>query len=387
MLLKDSHVNHYPVRKNRFLHLVLIVLLYPWGHLLADSPGFLSVSGPCNLTFPEDHGAHPGFRTEWWYYTGNLESAQGKRFGYQLTFFRRQITSPDREGAAPPTPSAWRTDQIYLAHAALSDLDGGTYHTAEQAARAALGMAGSWWDGDAFTVVLKNWKARITPGGHHLRARTPDFSLEFELKPEKPPVLHGDSGYSRKGSAPDQASCYYSLTRLDTAGWLTLGGQKMAVTGESWMDQEFSTAPLAPGITGWDWFGLQLSNGTEVMIYLLRREDRTLHPASSGTFIDPEGRARHLKATDFQIEVDETWQSPHSGALYPSAWRFKILPLELNMQVTSNLADQEMRSPESTGVTYWEGSISIRGAMDGEALTGRGYAELTGYAEAFDAPM
>jgi predicted secreted hydrolase len=372
---------------NKFHILIFITLLALWGTALADSTVFYKVNGPCELKFPQDHGSHPGFRTEWWYYTGNLKSDQGNRYGYQLTFFRRQITPPGTETSAPQPPSAWRTSQIYLAHAAVSDLDGGRYFSAELAARAALGMAGFQRKGDTISVVLKEWATHITPSGHRLNAGSRDFSLTLDLKPGKPVAMHGEAGYSRKGSASDRASCYYSLTRLETRGVLTLGKQEIQVAGQSWMDHEFSTAPLEPGIIGWDWFSLQLSDHSEVMIYLLRKEDGSLHPASSGTYIDRQGRTRHLTGKEFRVKVDNRWKSPHSGGHYPSAWQIRVPSLEMELGLTSNLADQEMRSPESTGVTYWEGSISISGAVGGISVKGQGYAELTGYAEAFDAPM
>jgi predicted secreted hydrolase len=207
------------------------------------------------------------------------------------------------------------------------------------------------------------------------------------LTPIKSPVLHGDAGYSRKGSAPERASCYYSFTRLRTKGTLSKAGETESVEGLSWMDREFSSATLEPGLIGWDWFSLQLSDNTEMMIYLLRKNDGELSPASSGTFVDATGQARPLSKDDFNVEVLQTWKSPISQAVYPAKWQVQIFPLSIDLMIIPNLADQEMRTLKSTGVTYWEGSISLTGTKKGRPLAGQGYAELTGYAKPFDAPM
>ena len=354
----------------------------------ADKDGYLSVTGPCNLTFPEDHSSHPGFRTEWWYYTGNLTSQTGNHYGFQLTFFRSQISPPGADHNWPAPASKWRTQQIYLAHAAVSDLSAGRHLAVEEVARGALGLAGvSRDESSIITVHLKNWVTKIKPGLHVLKASAESFSLGLNLTPEKNVVLHGDAGYSRKGGSPDSASCYYSFTRLKTKGDLTIDGKTVMVEGFSWMDHEFSTAPLEPGIKGWDWFSLQFSDNTEIMIYVLRQKDGTYNAASSGTFVDPSGKSRHLTREEFKIDVLDTWKSPDSGGIYPSRWRLKIIPLSMEVSITSNLADQEMQTTASTGVTYWEGSVSLTGTVKGKKVDGMGYVELTGYARDFDAPL
>ncbi len=349
---------------------------------------YLQVTGPCGLEFPRDHGAHPGYRTEWWYYTGNLQSGSGRPYGFQLTLFRSQIVPPLEDLSSAEPPSAWRTRQVYFGHAAVSDIAGNRHRQAENIARGALGMAGSMHDQGGAAVWLHDWSIRIGPGRQHrLSAETPDFGISLQLAPVKPPVFHGDGGYSLKGSRPENASCYYSFTRLDAEGRLTLDGKAVAVTGYGWMDHEFSTAPLEPGIVGWDWFSLQLSDGTELMIFLLRLKSGGLHPASSGTFVDASGAARHLQRRQVAVAVMDSWKSPSSGAIYPSRWRIDILPLGIHLTVASRLADQEMKTARSTGVTYWEGSVAIDGRTNGAAVSGSGYVELTGYAEAFEAPM
>ncbi len=342
--------------------------------------GFLAVTGPCGFEFPRDHAPHPGFRTEWWYYTGNLQTEAGRRFGYQLTFFRYQLTPFGGSAVWPDPPSAWRTRQIYSAHAALSDLSARRHLQAERIGRNALGIAGWLQYGQDITFYHRGWSIVIFPERHKLQAADEEFAFALELKPLKPPVFHGREGYSQKGSTPESASCYYSFSRLETRGTVTLGGKPLAVQGQSWMDHEFSTAPLEEGIVGWDWFSLQLSDNSEFMIYLLRREDGSLSAASSGSYIDSLGSKRHLESGYFAVEALDSWKSPRSGAVYPASWRVRIPILGIDLVVKSNLADQEMRTSGTTGVVYWEGSVSARGTKGGGPVEGVGYVELTGYA-------
>jgi len=355
---------------------------------LAEAPSnYQTITGPCNLEFPKDHGAHPGYRTEWWYYTGNLRSAAGDLYGFQLTFFRSQISPPGAAKTWPNPPSAWRTQQIYSAHAAVSDIAGKRHLQAELVSREALTMAGVLNRPPETVVYLKNWSARIGSETQMLKVDTAEFSYDLTLKPLKPPVLHGRAGYSLKGSSPQRASCYYSYTRHEVDGRLTIGGKTFAVSGQGWMDHEFSTAMLEPGIKGWDWFSMQLSDRTEIMVFLLRTDDGGISAVSSGTSVDPEGKTRAIGKDDFAVTILDTWQSPHSKAIYPSRWRLRVFPFALDLTISANLADQEMRTSESTGVTYWEGSVSIRGTRDANPINGQGYVELTGYAESFDIPM
>ncbi len=364
----------------------IFVFTHVWVYA-EDTKGYLSVTGPCNFEFPKDHSSHQGYRTEWWYYTGNLQSAVGNGYGFQLTFFRRRIIPLEFEKKWPTPASAWRTSQIYLAHAAISDLDGKHHFYAQDMGRGVPGIAGEFRDNDIVRIYLKKWSTRIGPKAHHLKVISDRFSFDLHLTPFKPTVFHGKKGYSRKGSTPESASCYYSLTRLETQGQVTLAKKTFTVSGFSWMDHEFSTAPLEPGLVGWDWFGLQLSDNTEIMIYLLRHEDGTFHPASSGTYISSNGKTRHLSRNDIEVTVTDTWNSPNSGAVYPARWRLKIPSPAMDLMIAPNLPDQEMRTHESTGVTYWEGSVSVRGIKKGRQIDGHGYVELTGYAKAFDAPL
>jgi predicted secreted hydrolase len=373
--------------KTRIFFLLLCILPPSLPAFAEDSSNYLSVTGPCNLEFPKDHGAHPGYRTEWWYYTGNLGSENGNQYGFQLTFFRSQISPPGAEKKWPRPASAWRTSQVYLAHAAVTDIAGKQHLHAEDVARAALEMAGVNQSAEQTKIYLKNWSARIDADVHVLKVDAADFSYALNFKPVKPAVLHGDRGYSLKGSTSERASCYYSFTRLEGQGRISIGGNTVAVSGSAWMDHEFSTALLEPGITGWDWFSLQLSDSTEIMVFLLRTETGELHPASSGTYIDAGGVTQSIAKAEINVGVLDTWRSKQSAARYPADWRLQIAPLSIDVKITSNLPDQEMRTTGSTGVTYWEGSVSIEGTKDKLPVKGEGYVELTGYAGAFDAPL
>jgi predicted secreted hydrolase len=350
-----------------------------------EADGFQSVSGPCDFIFPRDHGAHPGFRTEWWYYTGHLKAAGGGAFGFQLTFFRRQLQPSDNRRDWPAPASAWRTQQIYLAHAALTDITGARHVMAEKMSRQTLGLAGAATDGGRTRIFLHDWQALIANGEHRLRMNAPEFGLDLRLTPVKPPVAHGQQGYSRKGDRPEQASCYYSFSRLAARGRVRLEGREQAVSGTAWMDHEFSTAPLAEGITGWDWFSIQLDDGTDLMLFRLRLADGGLHPASSGTLIGPDGASRHLPREAMRIRPLRRWTSPQSGAVYPLDWEITLPGEALALTVRAALDAQEMLTTGSTGVTYWEGSISVQGRAGEKPLSGRGYLELTGYADP-DAP-
>jgi predicted secreted hydrolase len=373
-------------RKKSILCFIFIFIFTQAWVFAGDPKGYLAVTGPCDLEFPKDHASHPGYRTEWWYYTGNLQSAAGNRYGFQLTFFRRRIIPLGSESKWPSPASAWRTGQIYLAHAALSDLDEKHQFYYDQCfGRGVLGIAGESRDHDGVRIFVEKWFARIGPKTLHLKMISDKFSFDLDLTPLKPIVLHGKRGYSRKGSSPESASCYYSLTRLKTKGQVTLTGKTFTVSGFSWMDHEFSTAPLEPGIVGWDWFGLQLSDNTEIMIYLLRQKDGQWNPASSGTYIGSNGKTRHIPIHDIEATVKDTWKSPNSGAVYPARWQLRILSQDMDLSIVPNLADQEMRTREGTGVTYWEGSVSVRGIKKGRRIGGQGYMELTGYAKPFEA--
>lgn len=352
-----------------------------------DHPDYLTVTGPCHFNFPQDHGAHTGYRTEWWYYSGNLSDASNRRFGFLLTIFRRQISPIDAPLKWPVPPSSWRTQQIYLGHAAVSDISNRQHHFDETAARDALEMAGVRRTETDTRVFIKDWSIRIGRDQQRLFAETERFSLDLHLEPLKPPVAHGNQGYSLKGDTLERASCYYSQTRLHTRGVLTLDGRSFNVTGQSWMDHEFSTALLQPGIVGWDWFSLQLSDDSELMFFLLRQENGDLNQASSGTLVRTDGRQRHLSIGDVGISAQSEWRSAQSGAVYPQDWEILIPSEQITLKVQSAFPKQEMRTRDITGVTYWEGSVKVEGVKKGLPVTGTGYVEMTGYAETFNQPL
>ncbi len=348
------------------------------------SGDYIEVSGPCHFQFPRDHGVHPGYLVEWWYYTGNLSDTSGKRYGFQLTFFRTRISPLKNQTTWPVPSSSWRTNQLFFAHAALSDLNEKHFYYDQQMARGAVGLAGvEQWEKN-IKVYLGAWSTLLKPDKHLLKAQTDDFELDLMLKPVKPPVAHGKAGYSLKGVKPESASCYYSFTRLEVSGRLNVKGNAVAIKGIAWMDHEFSSAPLEPDIVGWDWFSLQFTNNTELMIYLLRNDQGIYSSASSGTLVMPSGQSRHLSFKDIHIDILKRWKSPNSGAVYPSRWRIQIHPLRFDLLVKPNMADQELITRKSTRVTYWEGSVSVSGAMQGEKTEGVGYVEMTGYAAPFN---
>lgn len=343
------------------------------GLALAETADFQPARPGRAFQFPRDHGAHPDFKTEWWYYTGHLKSKEGETFGYQLTFFRVGLKKPD-----PQARSAWRADTVYFAHLAVSAPNRKVFAFREVAQRGAMDLAGA--APDRLKVWIDDWRVESRNGEHHLRAAKEGIGLDLTLAPLKPPVLHGEGGYSRKSATREVASHYYSITRLATRGKLTVGDRTLEVTGTSWFDREFSTSQLAPEQVGWDWFSLQLSDGVDLMLYVMRLEDGSIDPASSGTLVDHQGRARHLTLADFQIQTTGTWTSPHSKATYPSGWQIKLPDAGYSLTLKPTLADQELRPGSRSPIIYWEGQVEVRGTKNQQSLNGQGYVELTGYA-------
>lgn len=323
--------------------------------------------------FPRDHGAHPDYKTEWWYYVGHLTAASGEAFGFQLTFFRTALRQPDLKAR-----SAWSLNTIYFAHLAVTDPARGTFAFRDKAGRGALGLSGA--KAGAMQVWIDDWRAELQGDAFHLLAQDEGLGLNLRLMPLKPPALQGEGGYSRKSEAYNSASHYSSISRLKTEGTITVGGRQLPVTGLSWMDHEFFSGAMAPNLSGWDWFSVQLGDGWDVMLYLLRHKDGTVDPASSGTLIDPQGQARHLKLADFQVKATGAWTSPHTGIKYPAGWEIAIPEAGYRLNLTPTLADQEIRAPAPAKVTYWEGEVKVAGTKKGAPIAGLGYAELTGYA-------
>ncbi len=341
--------------------------------------GFARAIAPRPLEFPRDHGPHPEFRTEWWYYTGNLRAADGRAFGFQLTFFRTAL-APD----APVRASAWATRQVYLGHFALTDVRGGRFRAWSRAGREALGLAGA--RAAPYRVWVDTWTAEADGGGAlrpgaeapavRLRAAEDGAAIDLALEPGKPAVLQGDAGLSRKGPEPGNASFYYSLTRMPARGAVQLGPDRVAVEGEAWMDHEWSTSALSPDLAGWDWFALQLDDGRDLMLYRLRRRDGGASPFSAGTLVEPDGRSRALAAGDVSVEALGHWTSPRTGTTYPAGWRVSWPAGDLVVDLAPRLADQEL----DVGLRYWEGAVTARGTARGRPVGGHGYVELVGYA-------
>jgi predicted secreted hydrolase len=338
--------------------------------------GFQRAEGPRNWSFPIDFGPHPDYQTEWWYYTGNLESEGGERFGYQLTIFRRAVL-PEADRAK--RESALATDQIYMGHFALSDISAGEHYAFERFMRGAAGLAGA--QTEPYQVWLENWQIEeIAEGRYRLTAKQDQIALDLFLDDLKGPILHGDRGYSRKGPEKGNASHYYSQTRLKSSGKVQTPQGSFRVSGLSWKDHEFSTKALSAGQVGWDWFSIQLIDGSELMIFQIRRSDGTIDPFSSGTWISSNGEVIPLERKDFEIQVEDTWTSPNTGAEYPSKWTLSIPMQELRLRATPLLADQEM----NVSYNYWEGAVEVDGIMQGTSISGSGYVEMTGYAASIE---
>ncbi len=322
------------------------------------------------LSLPRDHVSHPEYRLEWWYYTGNVRTHEGRRFGYQLTFFRIGVD------AAPQNPSRFAVRDLFVAHAALTDVDGHRYLSGELLNRAGVDVAGA--STTSLHVWNQNWSAVAEGHQHRLRASLPSFSVDLDLEEVVPPVLHGDRGYSRKGGAAGNASEDDSLTRMPTAGAVTLDGARFEVAGDSWMDHEFGTTFLESAQQGWDWLSVQLDDKTDVMLYRFRRVGGAPDPWSSGTVASPASPPRHLSASDFTLTPGRAWTSPATGGRYPVEWTVEAPSEALRLTVAPVLDSQEFVGAR-TGVRYWEGAIDVVGTRRGRAVRGRGYLEMTGY--------
>jgi predicted secreted hydrolase len=326
------------------------------------------------LSFPADHFSHPNFKTEWWYYTGHLETDSGKRYGYQVTFFRFGLRDRQKEGK-DQQPSF---TELYMAHFALSDVTTKKFIFRERINRGYDNKAGAATD--RYRVWNEDWNVEGDDKNHRIRVNDRGTELRLSLKSLKPPVLHGQNGLSQKGEGEGRASYYYSFTRMQTDGTLTIGSKKEKVRGLTWMDHEFGSNQLGEDQVGWDWFSIQLDNNTEVMLYLIRRKDGSPDPYSSGTLVKADGTTKHLTLNEFRVEVAERWKSAKSGANYPMKWKVAIPAEEIELEITPAFRDQELITNRSTRVTYWEGAARISGTARRRPVKGDGYVELTGYA-------
>lgn len=336
-----------------------------------DTAGYRRADAPRSFHFPVDHGPHPEFRNEWWYLTGNLADASGRRFGYQLTLFRIALA------ATPPVAdSAWRSHQMYMGHFALTDIAGGQHYGFERFSRGAVGLAGA--QTTPFRVWLGDWELAGTDVNIfplRLRAREGDIALDLTLNTTKPLVLQGDQGLSQKSAERGNASYYYSYTRLSTTGTIRLAERSFTVEGASWLDREWSTSALGPDQSGWDWFALQLDDGRDLMFYRLRRKDGTPDPHNAGTLVATDGSTRVLHWDEVDVQPLGSWTSPHTGDRYSAGWRLRIPTEHLDLTVTPTIADQEMRLT----IHYWEGAVLVNGRAGDQAIHGQGYLEMTRY--------
>ena len=339
--------------------------------------GFARALTPIPFDFPRDHGPHPEYHTEWWYYTGNLAAESGREFGYQLTIFRSALRPEMVERS-----SDFATNQAYMAHFAVTDVIGREHAHFERFSRGAADLAGA--NGEpTFAVWLEDWRIeQSAPGSYDLvaQAQTDEgpIGLELTLEETRAPLLHGDQGLSQKGPEAGNASYYYSLVGLRSAGVVTLGDERVEVTGLSWMDHEYGTSALSENALGWDWFSLQLENGAVLMFAQIRTADGGLIPQFTGTYVDAAGKQYTIEAGEPAVTVVASWTSPHTGSTYPAAWELEIPAHALQFRIEPLVADQEMNSSYS----YWEGAVRAVGTVDGRQIEGRGYVELTGYSSA-----
>ena len=341
--------------------------------------GYAIARSPRAFTFPRDHGPHPEFRNEWWYLTGNLEDDSGRRFGYEFTLFRFSLTPQSPEQSVS---SSWKTNQVYIAHFAVTDKENRKFHVAQRAARGAIGLAGA--QSMPFRVWIEDWS--IAGDKNALSGESPEhwqldveggkMGLQLDLLAEKPIVLNGEDGLSQKSDEIGNASYYYSISRLRSTGTLQVGDEQFRVTGTSWLDREWSSSALADDQLGWDWFALQLSDGSDLMFYNLRKSDGSQDRHSAGTWVGEGGQARHLDRDEVIIRETGTWESPRGG-IYPGRWELRVPSLDLNLTITPVIPDQEL----VTTVRYWEGAVDVTGSRGGRGISGRGYIELTGYAQ------
>lgn len=359
-------------------------------------PAFLEARPGFAWAFPRDHWAHPEYRSEWWYFTGHLEAAAApgadagtapdappRRFGYQVTFFRVGLL-PE----APAGSSAWLSRGLVMAHLALSD-QGRAEHRFHELLRRETPVLGgfpppsagdprlAWVQAPAGTDA--RWELSWVDDGFEFAARDDAGGLGLRLRaaPGKPRIFQGPGGLSRKTAQGESASLYYSYTRLETTGTLRLGDEELAVTGESWMDKEFGSSKLAPDQVGWDWFSLQLADGRELMIYLLRRKDGSLSHAR-GTLVDAAGAETYLGPEAWQLAATRRWASESTDATYPVAWTLKLPEHGVDLVLEAAFDAQENVSAIIPGMAYWEGVVHVRDPAGREA--GRGFVELTGYA-------
>ena len=352
--------------------------------------------------FPRDDSVHPDFKTEWWYFTGNVRDERGHAYGYELTFFRQGVLTPQARAELTTdgqTLSPLVQNDFKFAHFAISDLNGGKFYFVQKISRGAFGEAGFGTPGETPSAGagkqgieplawIEDWSLQPQPDGSwKIAARaageTP-MSIDLRVMPQKGPVIEGTDGVSQKAAGLGNASHYYSFTRLQTSGTLSLGKDSNAhqVRGESWFDHEWASNQMADDQVGWDWFCFQFDDGTDMMLYAMRRKDGSVDPVSSGTWVNADGTKEHLRREDFRLQPVRSWKSSKTGATYPLGWRVSLPGRQMEFSITPRLDDQELVVPP---VSYWEGAIIVAGKKGGHEIKGEGYMELTGYAAAMQA--
>jgi predicted secreted hydrolase len=362
---RRMHVCLFP-RLIAMLLSLLAAYLAAIPHVAASPPKFPPVLQAKPLVFPRDYGSHPAFRTEWWYVTGWLETADKKPLGFQVTFFR-SATEHD-----PANPSRFAPRQLIIAHAALSDPAASKLLHGQKSAREGFGLAYAK-EGNT-DVKLDDWNMRREENGRYQTIITADnFILRLSLTPTQAPMLQGDNGFSRKGPRPEQASYYYSEPQLGVTGTVVHNGEEKTVTGTAWLDHEWSSEYLAPDADGWDWVGANLDDGSALMAFQIRGKDGTKVWAYAG-LRDRNGQFTRFKPEQVNFEPQRMWRSPRTNATYPVAMRIEI---DSTVWFLNPLYDdQELDSRETTGAVYWEGAVIV--TRDGKSA-GRGYFEMTGY--------
>jgi predicted secreted hydrolase len=359
------------LRRILFFIVVFCALIAKPG--IAAEPVFKQATEPREWSFPRDHGRHDGFKIEWWYFTGNLRDSSGHRFGYQLTFFRSAFRPEHAERSSP-----WGMTDLYFAHAAITDIDGKTFVFKDRLQRARVGLA--YASDQAMDVQLLDWSAKFDARRMTLRAGDRDLAIDLVCTDGRGPILQGPGGVNAKGREPGQASYYYSMTRLKTAGALSVGGKVYQVEGTSWMDHEFSSNALGKDQVGWDWMGLQLDDGTDLMVYRLRTSSGATDYLS-GTRITADGQPHYLSDKELSLEGSDVWRSPSSGGAYPQRWTIHCAGLP-PLVVRSELPGQELITSDSTEVSYFEGAAEV---LDEQSRrVGEGYLEMTGYSKSIN---
>ncbi|HEV7923430.1 MAG TPA: lipocalin-like domain-containing protein [Thermoanaerobaculia bacterium] len=361
-------------KAKRVLAVLLLLASAARGADRAGKDGFLLALPGYELAFPRDHGSHDGYRTEWWYYTGHLTAEDGRRYGFEVTFFRVGVSTA-------PIGNRWDLRHVALAHFALTDISAGKFRYYEKLSRDSPFTAQA--ASGHLDVFNEGWRAWTAPDGSwRLTAAAGSDAVDLTLVTSKPPAVHGENGISIKAPVEGYASHYYSMTRLEVTG--TVNGRRCR--GLAWMDHEFGSSALREGQQGWDWYAIQLDNETELMLYVIRRADGTPDLTSSGSLITSEGEVVPLKHDQMKIEALSRWRSPRSGATYPMGWRVMLPRLGILLTLDPLLRDQELITKGSTGVTYWEGAVDISGQFNGIAVKGDGYVEMTGYDRPFRSP-